>query len=138
MSLTEAYAFLFADSFMTALVLPIQMHLVFPVMIIFGDYNLYLILAITTLGTFIASLANWYMGYFILLASKYEPKGDRAVGFTGFCRRNAAWLLLFSWIPVFGSIITVITGVVKVRLKLVAMIVPAVNFVYYCVMSQLL
>jgi membrane protein YqaA with SNARE-associated domain len=130
---TEAYNFLFADSIMSTLILPMSGRLVFPAMQIFGGYNLYLMVAIATAGTVLGAAANWFVGKLIVIACKYNPdeQTGRAQKFVNFCRKNGLWLLILSWIPVFGTLLTAALGAVGVRFKRVLAIIFIVNLVYY-------
>ena len=137
MDIFEVYFFLLADSFMTSLILPMQSHLVFPVMLIMGGYNIYFTVLVASFGALIAFVANWYLGYFILLTSKYNPKGGKAIGFVGFCRDHSAWLLVLSWVPILGSVISVVMGVVKVNFTRAITVFTLVNLIYFIILTQI-
>jgi membrane protein YqaA with SNARE-associated domain len=132
---SEVYNFLLADGIMSFLILPMKGQLVFPAMEIFGGYNIYIMVIITAIGTTIGAAANWFLGKFIVIASKFKPEAqsNRAQKFINFCRKRGLLLLALSWIPVFGSVVTVALGAVGTRFKLVLPIVFVVHIIYYSI-----
>ena len=127
---TQAYIFLLADSFMASLLLPIQNMLVLPVMKIFGGYNMPLAASIAAVGATIGALVNFAIGRLIRLSSRYSPKSERAKKFVDFLQNKAHILLLFSFVPVLGGVITTFIGIAKANLKKSLIIFALVNLVY--------
>lgn len=120
MNLLEAYSYLFADSFMGALVLPPHQELVFGAMQSFGDYNLVLMVILASLGSTVGFLVNYGLGRLVLLCEKHEvlPKhshhlDDASAAF----RRYGIWLLPFTIIPIFGTAVTIAAGLFHIRLR---------------------
>jgi membrane protein YqaA with SNARE-associated domain len=134
MELSEAFSFLLADSFMSALILPFKTPLVFPVMKLFGGYNGFLMVITATIGTLIGHMANFFLGRFTLIASGYKPenKSEKAQKFFNFCKNKGPFLLVLSWVPILGSIIAVMLGFVRISFKKLILGVFAANLAYYC------
>ncbi len=116
---TEAYSFLFSDSFMAALVVPERSELVFGTMQSFGGYNMMLAIILAALGSTLGFLVNYGLGRLVLLCEKHEvlPKrshhlDDAATSF----RRYGIWMLPFACIPVFGTAATIAAGLSRVQL----------------------
>lgn len=133
MDANEAYVFLLADSAMSSLLLPIKANLVFPLMKLFGGYNTQLMIILAAVGTTIGAIANWGLGRFIGIASKYNPKGERTIKFNNFLQKYGRWLLLFAWVPVLNGIIATGLGVVKIKLNQLVLLVLLVNIIYYTI-----
>lgn len=134
MELSEAYSFLFFDSMVSSFAILSRTRLVLPTMQLFGGYNPYAMIIIATLGSFVGHLANYGLGRFVLLATKYSPEnnGERAQKFFNFCRKYGGFLLILSWVPVFGSFLSVALGFVKSPVKIIFSAIIAAHFVYYC------
>jgi membrane protein YqaA with SNARE-associated domain len=135
MEFTEAYSFLVADSFMSALLL--KTNLVFPAMKIFGGYSPFLMVLMATLGTLIGLLADWFVGRFMMIASKYKPEEPRALKFIDFCKNRGKWLWLLAWIPVLGPVLAAVLGAVGAPLKTLLPLIFVVNITYYSVLLLL-
>jgi membrane protein YqaA with SNARE-associated domain len=115
----EAYSFLFADSFMGALVVPMHEELVFGTMNSFGGYNMVFAVVLASLGSMLGFLVNYGLGRLVLLCEKHEmlPKhsphlDDAANAF----RKHGIWLLPFTCIPIFGTAATIAAGLSRTRL----------------------
>jgi membrane protein YqaA with SNARE-associated domain len=137
MELSEAYSFLFFDSIISSLAIPINMRLVFPTMQTFGGYSPYLMAIVATIGSLLGHAANFGLGRFVLIATKYNPQNnsEKARKFFDLCRKYGGFLLVLSWVPVFGPFLSLAVGFVKVPVKLVFSTIFAAHFVYYCFIS---
>lgn len=140
MTLTEAYSFLFADSFMGALVVPPYKEMVFGTMISFGGYDIGLTVLLAALGSTLAMLVNYGFGRLILLCEKQEiipihsrHMEDAADSF----RRYGIWLLPFVFIPVFGTAFTVAAGLSRTKLPIFLPLVLIGRLGYYGVLAWL-
>lgn len=110
---------LFLAAFLAATILPAQSELVLAAMIIGGQYDLALLLAVATAGNTLGAVVHWVLGRFVerFRDKRWFPlspaKLDRA---TGWYQRWGKWSLLLSWAPVIGDALTLVAGVLRVRL----------------------
>lgn len=114
-----AYAGLFVAAFLAATIIPAQSELVLAGMISTGRYDLPTLLAVATAGNSLGSLANWMLGrlverfrdrtWFPLSPGRLKHAERRY-------RRWGKWSLLLSWAPVIGDALTLVAGVLRVRL----------------------
>jgi membrane protein YqaA with SNARE-associated domain len=135
MDMYETYSFLLADSFMSSLILPIQGKVAFPAMLLFGGYNLYLMVFAALIGTTLAAIFNWILGRIIVTAVKYKPNGAKAEKALNFFRSYGIWILLLSWIPVIAPILTALTGAAAISFKRVIPVIFIVNLLYYSALA---
>jgi membrane protein YqaA with SNARE-associated domain len=123
MDATEAYSFLLFDSFLAELIFPLQTQLVFPAMIIFGGYNLFLVWAVTLVGTIAGGLGNWYIGRLIDTARNWyglaDPNPEGKIGrIQRFCQKWEKWLAgLCALVPIVGSIGAIALGFFGVSVR---------------------
>lgn len=116
MSLFEAYLFLFTDSLLTTLILVPNTLMVFPAMLIFGEYNFPLMVIITILGNIAGITLNYGLGR-LLNKVKKEKFGESAKysRLRDFAQKKLFFLSFFSFIPLFGVLITTFLGLMKVN-----------------------
>lgn len=132
MSPMEAYSFLFADIFMSVLLLPFQGEVALTAMKMFGGYNTMLILALSVTAGFLASIVNFVLGELLVSIVKAESKKDGSFAkITGFIRKKGVFLLLFAAYPYFGAAVTVLMGVCGVRYKYLIPLVFVGSVTYY-------
>lgn len=135
MDIIEAYIFLFFDSLMSSIIFPIQTNLVFPAMMFFEGYNTSIIIIIATIGAMTGAMLNFGLGRLIVTTSKFKPEGKRAIQFFNFCHNQGRYILLFSWFPVLGSVLTVVTGAAKMRASIAFLIIFIVHLAYYTILA---
>ncbi|QLK52823.1 DedA family protein [Ehrlichia ruminantium] len=113
----EIYSLLFVDSFVAALVLPLNKVLIFKIMSYFGGYSYSLMLLVATLGAVVGSIVNWLLGRMIIFARMEYHKTQDDYGKLGRYIRIALMLLSLgcSWIPVWGAIVNILSGYFKIR-----------------------
>ena len=113
----QAYSWLFADSMMTSLILPPHVATVFGAMKGFGGYNILWMLCGAILGSILGSSLNYGLGRLILTCinkEKYSQKMDiNKVSY--YFTRYGLWLLLFPFVPAYGSFLTVVAGLLRIR-----------------------
>jgi membrane protein YqaA with SNARE-associated domain len=120
-----AYLVLFASAFLAATFFPFYSEVVLFTMARQGEPAAPLI-AVATLGNTLGSVVNWGLGLYILRFQHrrwfyFTPQQiERAQ--RGF-QRWGVWSLLFAWLPIGGDALTLIAGVMKVRLPLFLLLV---------------
>ena len=120
-----AYLVLFASAFLAATFFPFYSEVVLFTMARQGEPAAPLI-AVATLGNTLGSVVNWGLGLYILRFQHrrwfyFTPQQIESAQ-RGF-QRWGVWSLLFAWLPVGGDALTLIAGVMKVRLPLFLLLV---------------
>lgn len=115
------YLSLFGIAFLAATLVPAQSELTLAGLLAAGRYDPWLLVAAATAGNVLGSLVNWAIGRFLHEHRDHEwfpvPRGalDRAE--RSFVRWGA-WTLLFSWLPLVGDPLTLVAGLLRMRLRL--------------------
>lgn len=113
------YLGLFVVSYLSATVLPFSEQFAVVGMVALG-YSSILIVVVATAGSFLGALTNYYVGRegseFVF--SRYiSVDGDRLERAEKFYGRWGSYILLFSWLPLLGDAITVVSGVLHLDLR---------------------
>ncbi|MFM2483863.1 YqaA family protein [Celerinatantimonas yamalensis] len=127
------YLILFSSSFLAATILPFYSEVILYAMLTQGDH-IVLLVAIASLGNTLGSVVNWYLGKFIL-----RFKGKRWFYFKDqqiermqyWFQRYGQWCLLFAWLPIGGDALTLVAGIMKVRLSIFLILVGIGKSVRY-------
>ncbi len=115
-----AYLLLFGSAFLAATILPFSSEVVLFALLEGGGDPLVLVL-IATLGNTLGSVVNWALGRYLLhfrdrrwfyFSAEQIDRAQRWYGHYGF------WSLLFAWLPIGGDALTLIAGIMKLRLAL--------------------
>nr|WP_207063611.1 YqaA family protein [Motiliproteus sp. SC1-56] len=120
-----SYLLLFGSAFLAATLLPFYSEvLLFALLREGGDPAA--LVAVATLGNTLGSVVNWWLGRYLLHFQNrrwfyFKPeqieKAQRSFQRYGF------WSLLFAWLPVGGDALTLIAGIMRVRLSLFLLLV---------------
>ena len=116
---TMIYAGLFLSAFASATLLPGSSEAALLALLVMGQGDPALLMAVATAGNVLGSLANWLLGRYLfqMRDRPWFPVGpeayDRAIGWF---RRYGIWSLLLSWVPVIGDPLTLVAGFLRVRL----------------------
>ncbi len=116
---TFGYLGLFAVSFLAATLLPIGSE-VFVTLMVARGYNIGLILMVATAGNYLGALTNYYVGKWggdFLFARYIQVKPASLQKAQDLYRRWGAPVLFFSWAPIVGDALTVISGTLKLSLS---------------------
>lgn len=137
-----AYLVLFGSAFLAATILPFYSEVVlFALLRDGGDPTVLVIVA--TLGNTLGAVVNWGLGRYLLhfrdrrwfyFSAGQIEKAQRWFRHYGF------WSLLFAWLPVGGDALTLIAGIMKVRLWLFLVLVgigKALRYVSVVFISEL-
>lgn len=111
-----AHAGLFLSAFGAATLLPLQSEAVLVALLLGGQYPVWSLLLVASLGNVLGSLVNWVLGrgierwhgrrWFPVSAQTLEKAQARY-------RRFGSWSLLLSWAPIIGDPLTLIAGVMR-------------------------
>ena len=120
-----SYSMLFASAFLAATVLPFYSEVVLFALLREGGAPVALVV-VATLGNTLGAVVNWLLGRYLL-----RFQGRRWFYFNKlqieraqrWFQRYGYWSLLLAWAPVGGDALTLIAGVMKVRLWLFLVLV---------------
>lgn len=120
-----SYLSLFASAFIAATILPFSSEaLLFALLHAGGDATVLVVVA--TLGNTLGSVVNWLLGRFLLhfrdrrwfyFSAAQIERAQR------WFQRYGVWSLLLAWVPIVGDALTLIGGVMQVRLSLFILLV---------------
>jgi membrane protein YqaA with SNARE-associated domain len=120
-----AYLLLFGSAFLAATILPFYSEVVLFALLREGGDPVALVL-VATLGNTLGAVVNWVLGRYLLHFQDrrwfyFSPAQiERA---QGWFQRYGFWSLLFAWAPFGGDVLTLIAGIMKVRLWLFLLLV---------------
>ena len=133
------YIGLFIAAFLAATILPLSSEVVLSTLLLNGLSPVALV-AIATTGNVLGSLANYALGYWASLKvikkwlkiseEKFVLAEQRFV-------KYGLFSLCFAWVPIIGDPITVIAGILRIRLLWFVLLVTAGKLIRYIVVSYL-
>ena len=133
------YFGLFVSAFLAATILPLSSEVVLSALLLKGLSPIALV-CIATTGNVLGSLANYALGYWacIGIIKKWLKISDAE-----FARAEPHFVkyglfsLCFAWVPIIGDPLTVIAGILRVRLFWFLILVTAGKLMRYVVISYL-
>ncbi|HNX75770.1 MAG TPA: YqaA family protein [Candidatus Rifleibacterium sp.] len=130
---------LFIAAFLAATVLPLSSEIVLSALLLNGLSPVTLVLTATA-GNVLGSLTNYGLGFW---ANRVVIKKWSGMSEDDFARAEQRFVkygiisLFFAWVPVIGDPLTVMAGVLRVRLHWFLILVTAGKFLRYVVISHL-
>ena len=115
-----SYLLLFGSAFLAATILPFSSELLLFAMLRDGGDPLLLVI-IATLGNTLGAVVNWLLGVYLLRFQDrrwFYVSRDQIARAQRWYRRYGFWSLLFAWMPLGGDALTLIAGIMKLRLWL--------------------
>lgn len=130
---------LFFAAFLAATVLPLSSEIVLSALLLSGLPPITLVIVATT-GNVLGSLTNYALGYWasLLVIKKWLRMSD-----DDFVRAEQRFVkyglfsLCFAWVPIIGDPLTVMAGVLRIRLRWFLILVAAGKLVRYIIISYL-
>ncbi|WP_333024112.1 DedA family protein [Wolbachia endosymbiont of Pentidionis agamae] len=125
------YFSLFADNFVSALIIPISQPFIFNVMLSFKEkYSLFFILFFGLLGSCLGGIINLFIGRTIAFTRQCLKSQKQYV--LSKLMKNTLILVvaLFSWIPVFGSTVQVVAGYLRLNILIFTLSTILSNLLY--------
>ncbi|MCA1792272.1 MAG: YqaA family protein [Desulfotignum sp.] len=109
---------LFGSAFFAATILPFYSEVVLFALLRQGGDPLLLLLVATT-GNTLGSLVNWWMGLYLLRFQNrrwfyFSPA--QITRAQSWFQRYGYWTLLLAWLPIGGDPLTLVAGIMKIRL----------------------
>ncbi len=120
-----SYLLLFGSAFLAATILPFYSEVILFALLRDGGDPATLVV-IATLGNTLGAVVNWLLGRYLLhfqgrrwfyFSQKQIDKAQR------WFQRYGFWTLLLAWMPVGGDALTLIAGIMRVRLWLFLLLV---------------
>lgn len=133
------YIGLFVAAFLAATILPLSSEVVLSGLLLNGFDPIILVLLATT-GNVLGSVTNYGLGYW---ASADVNRGLLKLSKDAFVQAEQRFkkygllCLLFAWVPVIGDPLTVIAGVLRVRLFWFLILVTSGKLLRYIVISYI-
>ena len=133
------YFGLFVSAFLAATILPLSSEIVLSALLLNGLSPIALV-AIATTGNVLGSLTNYALGYWLSLevVKKWLKMSEEE-----FVRAEQRFVkyglfsLCFAWVPIIGDPLTVIAGVLRIRLFWFVILVTAGKLMRYMVLSYI-
>lgn len=114
-----AYTGLFAAAFLAATIFPAQSELLLAGMLSSGKFGVAPLLLAATAGNVLGSLFNWALGRYFAehRGARWFPFSERSLERAeGWFVRYGPGVLLLSWVPIIGDPLTLIAGVLRMRM----------------------
>lgn len=128
-----SYFLLFGSAFLAATILPFYSEVVMFAMLRAGEPPALLLLAATT-GNTLGAVVNWVLGRYLLHFQHrkwFYFKPEQIARMQVWFQRYGVWTLLLAWMPVVGDPLTLVAGVMRVRLWLFLLLVGIGKSVRY-------
>lgn len=134
------YIGLFIAAFLAATILPLSSELVLTALLLNG-LSPELLVTVATVGNVLGSLTNYGLGYW---ASKTVIQKWLRMSENEFVRAEERFkkygivALLFAWVPVIGDPLTVMAGILRIRLLWFLILVTIGKFLRYYILATLI
>ncbi len=128
------YLFLFFDSLIAALILPVRSEAAIYAMLIFKKYNPHLIFIIVLSASVLGSLINWWLGKKLQILKQSVALKNKAAEIQNAeikWNKYLVWLLLFSPLKILGNPLSLLAGFLSTKLKKFLTIIFFSKFIYY-------
>lgn len=131
------YLLLFSSAFLAATILPFYSEAVLFVILRDGA-DPTLPIAVATLGNTLGAVVNWALGKYLL---HYQDRrwfyfsSEQIARAQRWFQRRGVWTLLLAWLPIGGDALTLVAGIMKVRLGLFLLLVGTGKALRYTVVA---
>ncbi|MDH5761550.1 MAG: DedA family protein [Nitrospinota bacterium] len=133
------YLGLFVAAFLAATILPLSSEVVLSALLL-GGWSPVALVSVATVGNVLGSLTNYALGYWagpkvgnkwLKISEEEFVKAERRFA------KYGLFSLCFAWVPVIGDPITVVAGILRVRLLWFVVLVTAGKLLRYIAVSVL-
>lgn len=133
------YIGLFIAAFLAATILPLSSEVVLSALLL-SALPPTLLVVIATLGNVLGSLVNYALGYWASHSNIKKRLGLSENAFKNaekHFKKFGLVALLFAWVPIIGDPLTVVAGVLRIRLRWFILLVTAGKLARYIVICYL-
>ena len=112
---------LFIISLLAATILPLSSEIVLTTMLLTNLFEKNILLVIASSGNILGSIFNWYLGKKITIFQdrKWFPVSPEQLNKSQkYFQKYGIWSLLLAWVPVIGDPLTLLAGILIVRLSI--------------------
>ncbi len=134
------YFGLFIAAFLAATILPLSSEIVLSALLLSGLSPIALV-AIATTGNVLGSLTNYALGYWAsleIIKKWLKISEEEFVQAEQRFVKYGLFSLCFAWVPIIGDPLTVLAGVLRIRLWLFVIFVAVGKLMRYIVISYLI
>jgi len=138
MNILANYVILFIFSFLAATILPIGSE-GYITYLIYNKFNLFLVVIVASVGNFLGATTSYYIG---LKGRKHikkylKIKEDEIEKAEKHFSKYGSYILLFTWLPFIGDVITVASGVLRINFMVFSIFVFTGKFLRYFAVAYL-
>jgi len=133
------YLGLFLSSFLAATILPLSSEVVLSALLL-SDLPPIALVAIATTGNVLGSLTNYALGYWVsleVIKKWLKISEEQFVQAEQRFVKYGLFSLFFAWVPIIGDPLTLIAGVLRIRLLWFIILVTAGKLMRYMVIAHL-
>ena len=134
----EVYTSIFVSSFLSSTLLPGHSELTLTAFIFLKKYSIIDLIFFASIGNILGSILNWCMGYYLinLKDKKWFPiKNLQLEKATLWFSKYGKYCLLLSWVPFLGDPLTVVAGILRIRLLTFIIFVSIAKIFRYFVIA---
>lgn len=119
------YLALFVSSFLAATILPFYSEILL-YSLLQQNYSAFGLWAVAATGNTLGAVVNWWLGHFLLRFQHkkwFYFKPEQIAQAQRWFQKYGVWTLLMAWAPVVGDTLTLVAGIMRVRLPLFLLLV---------------
>lgn len=132
------YLNLFVLSFLAATVLPLGSE-AFIVALIYQGFNPFTVVMVATLGNYLGSCTTYFLGTKgrPVLEKYLSPSPEKLEKTEKLFKKYGMYVLLFTWVPGIGDVITMVAGLLQLPFKSFSILVFLGKFARYFAVAYL-
>ena len=118
--------FLFFSSLIAATIFPAGSEIILATLSSTENYSKILLLITATTGNVLGAVINWFIGYYVIKFQDkkwFTIKKNKIKKYSNIYQKWGIWSLLFSWLPIIGDHLTVISGIFRTNIWLFLILV---------------
>lgn len=122
-----SYLLLFGSAFLAATILPFYSEVLLFALLREGG-NAVVLVVVATLGNTLGAVVNWLLGRYLLHFQDrrwFYFSREQIARAQRWFQRYGFWTLLLAWAPIGGDPLTLVAGIMKIRLWLFLLLVGA-------------
>lgn len=135
-----AYFSLFIAALVAATIFPAQSEALLVGLIVTGEYSVWLLVVVASVGNVLGSIVNWLLGRGVerFRDRRWFPLRPKALEKAqAWYRLYGKWSLLASWLPIVGDPLTLVAGVMKEPLPVFILLVTIAKTARYAILAAI-